>query len=58
MLIIKGAQAEVLKIKELKSGETFAGKFYFSNDPELIQQVVFHFIMKKSYLILNLTKYR
>ena len=36
---VKGAQGEVFKLKETKSGEFFAGKFYFSNDPELIVQV-------------------
>ena len=37
-IIIKGAQAKVFKLSHRTSGELFAGKFYFSSDPELIQQ--------------------
>ena len=48
---MKGFQAQVLKIKEIETGELFAGKFYLSSDPELIQKVFFPMIQIKKFLI-------
>ena len=50
--MFQGAQAEVLKLKEIKSGEFFAGKFYFSKDPELIQQVFLYLTEIRKNIIL------